>query len=146
MPIVLLWVKYPQEFILTLLRPHLCGSVLWLSCNLLLLPLQCGDPGEYLYYMAIQNLVYKYRNIHLNIANIKAPPMHFSLSNPIKGPQSNLSQMALIELKDQHMHLYGITPSCIGLFHYTEPYYIMDHCLKLRHIQYTDVSIMSQEG
>lgn len=58
---------------LTPLGPHLCGSVLWMTWSVLLIPFTVYH--EHLYYVAVQNLVYRWKNGNLtSVANIEAPP------------------------------------------------------------------------
>lgn len=73
--IVLLLVQHSQKSMLRLLLLYLFWSVLCMPYGLPPLLLQCVGLRERLHYVADQNLVYRFRNVHLIIVvNIKVPP------------------------------------------------------------------------
>lgn len=84
-------------------------------CSMPLLPLQCVDLDKHLYYVAIQNLVYRWSNVHLHtVGNIIKPPTHYAyhmqqfseiITQPLEGPQSNSFQIALTEQKVSAVHV-----------------------------------------
>lgn len=90
---------------LTFLKPQF-WSVLWMTYSLLLPLLQCVDLSD----MAMQNLVYKFRNIYLTtVANIESPAMHHGLFH--------------------HTESYGITfqmsKTQAQMVHWYECYYVI---------------------
>lgn len=117
------WVYKSQLYILTPLGLHLLRYVLWTLWCLPLLSLQCVDLGENLYYMAVQNLVYRYRNVYLIIvANFDAAStrhiqhiQQFSkiIIQTVEGPQSKLLQ---IPNKRPHVRLHGLNTYTLDAF------------------------------
>lgn len=86
--------------------------------------------------MAVQNLVYRYKKIYLiTVSNIEAPPIchiQYALqffeitTQPLKGLQSDPSEMALIEHREcVCVHIYGMRTIGTIFLQHTESYWSM---------------------
>lgn len=122
--ITLLKVNDSQWSMLILLSPHLLCSVLWMPCSFTLLSL-------YLYYMTIQNLVYRYKNLHMiTFANIKVQTTHH-IQHALQISEIIIQLFKQLWLNKRNM--------CSSLWHDTLLYetfllyHSMCHFLKLRH-------------
>lgn len=104
-----------KQFTMVYVDTSLLWFILWMLCSMPLLALQCVDLDKHLYYVAIQNLVYRWSNVHLHtVGNIIKPPTHYAyhmqqfseiITQPLEGPQSNSFQIALTEQKVSAVHV-----------------------------------------
>lgn len=118
---VLLQINVFHQSMLTLLGLY----VLQMPCRLTLLPLQCADLDEHLSYMAIQNFVYRWMNVHLISVVINT----YQICLPIFWNDHSVSERPTILnlsngskwTKGICVYLHDMIHAWTGIFQYNEP-------------------------
>lgn len=115
--------------------------------SLPLLSIRCVDLEEHQYNVAVQNLIYRCRSVHLIIL-VNSKWQWFVRSNMHSTSLKwsfNPSQTTLTEQVEQ-MYVRGMKSTCSGFFYYTVPYYNIQYLLKFRNRQYTGMSVTMSQG